>query len=91
VAVDAPDEAGKMQRWAIEWGGGGQLGQWGVGRDFLKAGDEVTITMMLGKDPQAHRGLMKIIRHSSDGFEWGTKPGETVPNWGLSKGKGGDR
>src|SRR5213080_1863237 len=26
VHVEAPDESGVMQRWAVEWGGAGQLG-----------------------------------------------------------------
>src|SRR5262245_35233805 len=44
VHVEAPDTAGKMQRWAVEWGGAGALGSQGVTRNTLKAGDEVTIT-----------------------------------------------
>jgi hypothetical protein len=81
LRVEAPDEAGKMQSWAIEWGGGGQLGAWGIGRGTMKAGDEVTILMRPGRDPQGHRGLIKIIRRPADGFEWGTKPGETIQEW----------
>src|ERR1700680_1592173 len=38
VHVDAPDEKGTMQRWAIEWGAGGQLGRQGVTRETLKPG-----------------------------------------------------
>src|SRR5215831_7518456 len=44
VHVEAPDAQGKMQRWAVEWGGAGALGTQGVTRNTLKAGDEVTIT-----------------------------------------------
>jgi hypothetical protein len=83
LQVDAPDETGQMRRWDIEWGAGGQLGSRGIGRDTFKMGDEVTITIMPGKDPKAHRGLVKILRRRSDGFEWGTKPGEDLTHWGV--------
>ena len=29
VHVEGPDDKGEMQTWAIEWGAGGQLGEWG--------------------------------------------------------------
>lgn len=83
LLVEAPDETGTMQRWAIEWGGGGQLSSRGVTRDTLKAGDEVWITIMPGKMPEGHRGLVKILRQPSDGFEWGTRPGEDLTHWPL--------
>jgi len=43
VHVEAPDESGAMQRWAVEWGGTSQLAQAGVKRDSLKVGDKVII------------------------------------------------
>jgi thiamine monophosphate kinase len=33
-----------MQRWAIEWGGAGQLGGQGISRDTLKPGDHIVVT-----------------------------------------------
>jgi len=39
VQIEAKDEKGQIVRWAVEWGGGGQLGRTGVTRDTLKAGD----------------------------------------------------
>jgi len=38
VHVEAPDDKGEMQTWAIEWGAGGQLGRQGVTRETLKPG-----------------------------------------------------
>ena len=38
VQVEAPDDSGNMVRWAVEWAGGGQLGQQGVTRETLKPG-----------------------------------------------------
>ena len=76
LEIDAPDAAGQIQRWAIEWNGGGILGAHGIQRDTLVAGDDVTITMSPGREAGSHRGLLRTIRRPSDGFEWGTKPGE---------------
>jgi hypothetical protein len=83
LIVEAPDAAGQMQHWNVQWGSSGQLGQWGIKRDTLKAGDEIAITIWPGRKSEEHSGLVKIIRRPSDGFEWGTKPGETVENWML--------
>ena len=73
----APDEDGTMQRWAIEWGGAGQLGGQGVTRETLKPGDKVIITGNPGRNPADHRVRMVTLRRPSDGFGWGTAAGET--------------
>ena len=78
VHVMAPDENGVMQRWAIEWGGAGQLGGQGVTRQTLKPGDVVVITGNPGRNPDDHRVRMVTLRRTSDGFGWGTKEGEVV-------------
>lgn len=77
VHVMAPDEDGTMQRWAIEWGGAGQLGGQGVTRETLKPGDKVIITGKPGRNPADHRVRMVTLRRPSDGFGWGTNAGET--------------
>jgi hypothetical protein len=77
VHVLAPDEDGTMQRWAIEWGGAGQLGGQGVTRETLKPGDKVVITGNPGRNPADHRVRMVSLRRPSDGFGWGQKEGET--------------
>src|SRR5258707_15175228 len=38
VHVEGPDDKGVMQRWAIEWGAGGQLGRQGATPETLKPG-----------------------------------------------------
>ena len=78
VHVMAPDDNGEMQRWAVEWGGVGQLGGQGVTRETLKAGDVVVITGSPGRNPADHRIRMVTLRRPSDGFGWGVRPGETV-------------
>ena len=77
VHVLAPDEDGTMQRWAIEWGGAGQLGGQGVTRETLKPGDKVIITGNPGRNPADHRVRMVTLRRPSDGFGWGQRDGET--------------
>jgi hypothetical protein len=77
VHVMAPDEQGQMQRWAIEWGGTGQLAGQGVTRETLRPGDVVVISGNPGRNPADHRVRMVTLRRTSDGFGWGTRPGET--------------
>ncbi len=77
VHVEAPDEKGDMHRWAVEWGGAGQLANQGVTNQTLRVGDVVSITGNPGRDPSDHRVRMQYLRRSSDGFDWGRRPGET--------------
>lgn len=69
MALDPKD--GKMYRWAVEWGGGGQLGQQGVTRDTLQPGDRVVITGSPGRNPEDHRLRMRSILRPKDGWRWG--------------------
>jgi hypothetical protein len=70
VHVEAPDESGQMQVWAVEWGGGGQLSRDGVTRESLKPGDHVIVTGNPGRNPDDHRLRMQSIRRLSDGWKW---------------------
>ena len=76
VHVSAPDETGQMQRWAVEWGGAGQLGSQGVTNATLRPGDEVTIVGNPGRNPEDFRVRMRSLRRKSDDFGWGQAPGE---------------
>ena len=78
LQIEAADENGIMQRWSLEWRSSGQLGQQGIRRDTLKVGDEVTITINPSRTPGDHRGALKTLHRKSDGFGWGTNPGETT-------------
>jgi len=77
VQVEAKDEKGQIVRWAVEWGGGGQLGRTGVTRDTLKAGDHVVIIGNPGRNPEDHRLRMIRLKRASDDFCWGCRPGES--------------
>jgi len=76
--IEAPDQDGKLQRWALEWRSVGSLNQQGISRDTLKDGDEVTITMNPSRTPADHRGVLLSLHRKSDGFGWDTKSGDNV-------------
>jgi uncharacterized protein DUF6152 len=78
LEVDAPDEAGKPQRWAVEWGGAGLLSGQGISRDTLKPGDQIVITGNAGRNPEDHRIRLVSLRRPSDNWSWGQKAGEVV-------------
>ena len=78
VHVEAKDEKGEIQRYAIEWGGAAQLRNAGVDGKTLKVGDKVRITGRPGRNAMDHRLLMMFIERPSDGWSWGNKPGEVV-------------
>ena len=69
--VDAPDEKGVMQTWAIEWGAGGQLGRQGVTRDSIKPGDHIIVVGQPGRNPDDHRMRLVSITRPADGWKWG--------------------
>ena len=77
VHVDGKDKDGKPVTWAVEWGGGGQLGRTGVTRETLKVGDHVIIVGNPGRNPDDHRLRMIKLKRTQDNYTWGTKPGET--------------
>jgi hypothetical protein len=77
IHVEGKDEKGQAVRWAVEWGGGGQLGRSGVTRDTLKSGDHVIIVGNPGRNPADHRLRMLRLKRTSDNYTWGTRPGET--------------
>ena len=77
VTLQAPDSAGKQQRWAVEWSGTGQLGGQGVTRESLRAGDQIVIVGRPSRVSGEFRLLMVSLKRPSDGFSWGTR-GEVV-------------
>ena|SRR4249920_1636884 len=70
VHLEAPDEHGEKQRWAIEWGSGMQLSTQGLTATTLRAGDHVVVTGAPGRNPEDHRMRMKSIERPKDGFKW---------------------
>ena len=71
VHVEAPDPAGKVQRYSVEWGGAGQLGGQGISRETLKPGDQVIVTGAPGRNPVEYRLRMNTIVRPLDGWRWG--------------------
>lgn len=76
VHVMVREKDGSMVRYAVEWGGAGQLGGQGVTGESLKPGDFVVISGSPGRNPSDHRVRMSTLRRPSDGFGWGPRPGE---------------
>ena len=78
VHVMVKEKDGSMVRYAVEWGGAGQLGGQGVTRETLKPGDHVVISGSPGRNPADHRIRMVSLRRPKDGFGWGQRAGEVV-------------
>ena len=78
IHVEVKDAKGQVQRWAVEWGGAGQLGSQGITNETLKYGDEVTIIGNPGRVAEDLRVRMLSLRRKSDNFGWGQRPGEVV-------------
>ena len=78
VHIEAPDQNGVQQRWAVEWSGGGQLANQGVTRESLKVGDEVVIIGRPSRVPGEFRALMVSLTRPADGFTWGSRAGQVV-------------
>ena len=78
VHLMVKEKDGQMVRYAIEWGGTGQLGGQGVTRETLKPGDVIVVTGTPGSNPDDHRIRLVTLLRPKDGFGWGTKPAEVV-------------
>ena len=78
VTMEAPDQGGVKQRWAVEWSGTTQLGAAGVTKESLRVGDEIVITGRPSRVPGEFRALMVTLKRPLDGFAWGAREGERV-------------
>ena len=78
VHVDVKQKDGTTVRYAVEWGGVGQLGQQGITRETFKVGDHVIISGAPGRNAADHRVRMVTLKRPSDGFSWGQAEGQTV-------------
>jgi len=77
IHVEVREPGGRIARYAVEWGGAGQLGEQGVTKETLKAGDRVIISGSPGRDPRDHRVRLVTLRRPSDGFGWGPLRGKS--------------
>lgn len=78
VTIQAPDQKGVEQRWAIEWAGTAQLGTQGITRETLAVGDEIVVVGRPSRVAGEYRLLMVRLTRPRDGFTWGTRAGEAV-------------
>jgi hypothetical protein len=70
IHVSAPDAAGNVQRWAIEWAGVGTLSGEGVTRETLRIGDRVIVSGNPGRNAADHRLRLLSIERPLDGWKW---------------------
>ncbi len=78
VHLQAPDQKGEMQRWAVEWAGTGQLADAGVKSDTLRVGDQVVVVGRPSRVRGEYRALMVRLTRPADGFTWGGRAGQVV-------------
>ena len=75
IVVKDPAAAKKggeeQQRWAAEWGSGGQLGNQGVARDTLKVNDHLVVTGDPSRTAGDFRFRVRTIERPKDGWRWG--------------------
>jgi hypothetical protein len=77
VHVQAPDDSGQLQRWAVEWASPAQLTGQGVGSATLRPGDVIRVTGAPGRNPEDHRLVLRHLIRPADGYEYGNDPNET--------------
>jgi hypothetical protein len=81
VHVMVKEKDGSMVRYAVEWGGAGQLGGQGVTRETLRVGDHVIITGAPGRNPADHRvrmiSLFRPKTANEPELKWGNRPDQT--------------
>lgn len=70
VYVNAPDDRGKMQKYAAEWANPNRLSRDGVAKDTLKAGDRVIVTGSPGRTASEYKMHLKSIERPADGWSW---------------------
>ena len=78
VHVMVKQKDGTSIRYAVEWGGTGQLNVQGVTKDTLKPGDFIVVSGSPARNPEDHRVRMINLKRPKDGFTWGQRAGETV-------------
>ena len=78
VHLSVKEKDGSSSRYTIEWGGTGQLGAQGVGKDSLKVGDHVIISGNPGRNQEDKRLRLLSLLRPRDGYGWGRRPGEVV-------------
>jgi len=76
--IEAKDENGQLQRWAIEGAGAAQFAQQGVTRDSFKIGDLVQVIGNPARSKESFRARLVKITRPSDGKTWGNRAGEVV-------------
>ena len=70
VFVEAPDDKGQVQRWAVEWLAALQLNRQGVMVGTLNPGDRLVITGFPARNANEHQLKLRTIARPKDGWRW---------------------
>ncbi|HYR86105.1 MAG TPA: DUF6152 family protein [Terriglobia bacterium] len=77
--IEAKDDHGVLQRWAVEGAAAGQFAQQGVtAKDGFKIGDNVKVVGNPARSEGSYRVRLVKITRTTDGKSWGTRAGEVV-------------
>ena len=75
VHVNAPDENGRMQRFAAEWANPTRLGREGITKDTLRPGDRVIVSGSPSRRDADRKLHLKGIERPADGWRWKGRAG----------------
>jgi hypothetical protein len=70
VFVEAPNDKGQVQRWAIEWLAAIQLNRQGVMVGTLNPGDRLVVTGYPARKTNEHQLRLRTIARPKDGWRW---------------------
>jgi hypothetical protein len=70
VFVEAPDDKGQVQRWAVEWLAAIQLNRQGVMVGTLHPGDRLVVTGYPARKTHEHQLRLRTIARPKDGWRW---------------------
>jgi len=76
VYVQAPDPGGEMRKYGAEWSNPNRLGQQGITKYTLKAGDHLIVSGSPGRNSSDYKLHLKRIERPSDGWKWAGMRGE---------------
>lgn len=76
--VEREDGKGNVERWAVEWGGLNALAESGITSTTFSIGDRVIIRANPLRRPGDNRVRMVALKRTSDGLEWGARPGQVT-------------
>jgi hypothetical protein len=69
--------------WSLEWASAKRLRQQGVQPSTIRVGDYLVVTGYPPRKADERRILIHSLTRRSDGFNWGSRKGETVEGFSI--------